>query len=209
MTCTNANVNGTITSNNAVITGGSIHIKTQPGALGAIFSVSATDNSTIVDIDSFEMYIHGGSDRLFNIIDIDGMHNSNYDTNERTDVSYSGIKTPKLTQTSLAEQKKNFEKMTDNALEILKNIDIYKYNLKSEKDTDKKHLGFVIGDGYNYSREVTSIDNDGVDNYSFTSLCCKAIQEQDKQVQEQQRQIEEQQKQIEELNNEVLKLRGE
>ena len=82
-----------------------------------------------------------------------------------------------LEQTSLKENKKNFEKLQDNALETIKQIDIYKYNLKSEKDTDKKHIGFVIGDNFNYSKEVTSLDNQGVDNYSFTSLCCKAIQE--------------------------------
>lgn len=92
-----------------------------------------------------------------------------------------------LVQTSLENKKKNFEKMQDNALNIIKNIDIYRYNLKSEKDTDKKHIGFVIGDDYNYSKEVTSTDNQGVDNYSFTSLCCKAIQElaeQNKQLQQ-------------------------
>lgn len=89
----------------------------------------------------------------------------------------SGIETPKLTQTSLAKEKKNFEKMQDTALDIIKEIDIYKYNLKTEKDTDKKHLGFIIGKKFNYSKEVTSLDNKGVDNYSFTSLCCKAIQE--------------------------------
>ena len=50
--------------------------------------------------------------------------------------------------------------------------------MKSQEDKEKKHIGFVIGDNYNYSKEVTSIDNEGVDNYSFTSLCCKAIQEQ-------------------------------
>lgn len=101
-----------------------------------------------------------------------------------TSILNTGIETPILTQTSLAESKKNFEKLQDNALETIKNIDIYKYNLKSEKDTDKKHIGFVIGDNYNYSKEVTSIDNQGVDNYSFTSLCCKAIQELSQQVEE-------------------------
>ena len=74
--------------------------------------------------------------------------------------------------------------MQNNALEILKQIDIYKYNLKNEQDTDKKHIGFVIGDNYNYSKEVTSLDNKGVDNYAFTSLCCKAIQELSQKVEE-------------------------
>lgn len=93
-------------------------------------------------------------------------------------IQNGSVECVKLTQTSLAERKKNIEKLKDNAIDIIKNIDIYKYNLKSENDTDKKHIGFVIGDDYKYSEEVTSLDNKGVDNYSFTSLCCKAIQEQ-------------------------------
>ncbi len=108
-----------------------------------------------------------------------------------TTIKPSGITTPTLTQTSRAESKKNFRKMQDNALEIIKDIDIYRYNLKSEKDTDKKHIGFVIGDNYKYSKEVTSMDNTGVDNYSFTSLCCKAIQELSQQVEELKKQIKE------------------
>lgn len=96
---------------------------------------------------------------------------------ETAQITKEEIRIPIVTQTSLQEYKKNFEKLQDNALDILKGIDIYKYNLKNEKDNDKKHIGFVIGDNYNYSKEVTSSDNKGVDNYSFTSLCCKAIQE--------------------------------
>lgn len=99
------------------------------------------------------------------------------------------IVTPYLTQTSQEKNKKNFEKLQNNALSILKTIDIYKYNLKNEKDTDKKHIGFVIGDKFNYSKEVTSIDNKGVDNYSFTSLCCKAIQELSTKVEELEKEI--------------------
>ena len=109
---------------------------------------------------------------------------------EKVTINSEGIIAPKVTQTSLAEQKKNFEKMKDNALNIIKTIDIYKYNLKSEKDTDKKHIGFVIGDDYKYAKEVTSIDNTGVDNYSFTSLCCKAIQEQQAIIEQLKKEIE-------------------
>ena len=121
---------------------------------------------------------------------------SNSDTSLKSD----GITTPVLTQTSLATQKKNFEKMSDKALEILKQIDIYKYNLKSEKDTDTKHIGFVIGDKYNYSKEVTSLDNKGVDNYSFTSLCCKAIQEQQEMIEKLENRIKEMEDKLNEIN---------
>lgn len=81
--------------------------------------------------------------------------------------------------------------MQDNALKTIKSIDIYKYNIKDENNTDKKHIGFVIGDEYNYSKEVTSLDNTGVDNYSFTSLCCKAIQELSTKVEELENKIKE------------------
>lgn len=110
-------------------------------------------------------------------------------SNGRTYIYPTGITTPKVTQTSLATEKKNFEKYIDSALDKIKNIDIYKYNLKSEEDTDKKHIGFVIGKDYKYSKEVTSTDNQGVDNYSFTSLCCKAIQEQQELIEQLQEEI--------------------
>ena len=97
-----------------------------------------------------------------------------------------------LTETSLEKNKKNIQKFND-ALSVIKEIDIYKYNLKSENFDDKKHIGFVIGDDYKYSKIITSNDNLGVDLYSFISVCCKAIQEQ--------------QKQIENLNNEINKLK--
>lgn len=94
------------------------------------------------------------------------------------------IDTSTLTQRSLEIAKKNFEKL-QSGLDIIKNIDIYKYNLKSEDDNTKKHIGFVIGDNYKYSKEVTSDNNDGVDIYSFVAVCCKAIQEQQEQIEQQ------------------------
>ena len=40
----------------------------------------------------------------------------------------------------------------------------------------------VIGDNYNYSEEITSKNNDGVDIYSMVSVCFKAIQEQQETI---------------------------
>lgn len=111
----------------------------------------------------------------------------------QTSVKPEGIVTPVVTQTSREEDKKDFTKL-ENALDIINGIDIYKYHLKSEEDTDKKHIGFVIGDKFKYKEEVTSKDNDGVDIYSFISVCCQAIKEQ--------------QAEIEELKNEINKLKG-
>lgn len=109
-----------------------------------------------------------------------------------TSVNYDGIITPTVTQTSLEELKKNFEKLdNEKALEIILNTDIYKYHLKSQEDTEKKHIGFVIGDKYKYSEDITSNKNDGVDNYSMTSASYGAIQKLYEIIQEQQKKIEE------------------
>ena len=108
----------------------------------------------------------------------------------QTIIYSTGITTPNVTQTSLEESKKNFEKL-ENGLDIVKNTDIYKYNLKSQEDTDKKHIGFVIGDNYNYSQEITSENNDGVDTYSMISVAYKAIQELAEQNEQLQKEIQE------------------
>ena len=111
-------------------------------------------------------------------------------SNNSTDIDADGITTPVLTQTSLENQKKNFEKFK-NGLEIIKQVDIYKYNLKSEKDTDKKHIGFVIGDNYKYSKELTSKDNNGADIYSLASCCLQAIKEQQEIIENLEKRIKE------------------
>lgn len=91
------------------------------------------------------------------------------------------IRCVSLEQTSLKEMKKNFEKL-ENALDIIKNTDIYKFNYKVEFDDNKKHIGFVIGDNYKYSKEITNNSNDGVDLYSMVSVCFKAIKEQEQKI---------------------------
>lgn len=97
-----------------------------------------------------------------------------------TYISYDGIRTPTLTQTSLENEKKNFEKLQE-GLNIIKNTDIYKYNMKSEEDGTKKHIGFVIGKNYKYAHEITAENEKkeevGVDTYSMISVAYKAIQE--------------------------------
>lgn len=172
------------------ITGGTIKLSSSGSKDTRISVQEGNSSNNKVGIESNRIYIQRyGTDYAYmgiteyvntggrgGIIDL-------YDSSGNdTFIEASGILTPKLTQTSLAKEKKNFEKMQDTALDIIKEIDIYRYNLKSEKDTDKKHIGFVIGKSYKYSKEVTSTDNKGVDNYSFTSLCCKAIQELDKKI---------------------------
>ena len=110
-----------------------------------------------------------------------------------TQINNTGIYTPQLTQTSKEEDKKNFEKL-QNGLDIVKNTDIYKYNLKSQTDNEKKHIGFVIGKNYKYAHEITAEDEGkevGVDTYSMISVAYKAIQEQQEQIEELQKEIKE------------------
>lgn len=138
-------------------------------------NVIAGGSSNSVFISSSKIYVFNGS--------------------SHTCISGENITTPILTQTSKEESKKNFEKL-ENGLDTIKQIDIYKYNLKNEDDTTKKHIGFVIGDNYNYSKEITSNNNDGVDIYSFVAVCCKAIQEQQEQIEK----LTEKVKRLEEAN---------
>ena len=191
MVCKNATVNGKITSNDATITGGKITTSGK-GDSTDLLRISEQDNTShfsyIQPIGAG--FVYGSSDNAVYISAGLTSLVSVSDNNGTTDITGAGIRTPILTQTSLESKKKNFEKMNDSALEIIKGIDIYRYNLKTENDKDKKHIGFVIGDKYNYSKEVTSLDNTGVDNYSFTSLCCKAIQEQQKQIEELKKEID-------------------
>lgn len=107
--------------------------------------------------------------------------NNNDSETFRVNSDTGNVKCVSLTQTSLEESKKNFEKY-NSALEEIEKIDIYKYHLKNEEESHKKHLGFIIGDNYNYSSEITAVDEEGkeigVDLYSMTSLCLQAIKEQ-------------------------------
>lgn len=155
-------------------------------------SKNGTDNIyssiTVTDDSSFS-YIKRNNNLITNIVDSKGAAIHVEALNSATHIYATGIETPQLTQTSLESQKKNFEKL-QSGLDIINDIDIYKYNLKSEEDNTKKHIGFVIGDEYNYSKEVTSSNNEGVDIYSFVAICCKAIQEQQGEIEKLKQRIE-------------------
>lgn len=201
----NSNIQGTVVSNNAIITGGKFNVSGY-GSNTDLVRVTNSDNSSQfsylqpigagfvngdyrIDVTTGGEYSDGGT-----LCSIDV-----YDSKGTSTIRGGGIRTPQLTQTSLSTEKKNFEKL-QNALEIIKNIDIYKYNLKDEKDNTKKHIGFVIGDDFKYSQDVTSQENDGVDVYSFVSLCCKAIQEQQKMIEELQTKLKEVEEKVNEIN---------
>lgn len=112
------------------------------------------------------------------------------DPTTKTKITQNGITTPKLTQTSLKSKKKYIKKLKVNATDLIKNSDICLYNLKGEKAKSKKHIGLVIGDGYNCPEEVISEDGQGVEQYSMTSLAWKAIQEQQEIIENLKQRIE-------------------
>lgn len=77
---------------------------------------------------------------------------------------------------SLESIKKNITKF-DNALDIIKNSEIYEYNFKTEKDTDKRHVGFVIGEKYNTPAIVKSSDGKAIESYTMSAIEWRALQE--------------------------------
>lgn len=82
--------------------------------------------------------------------------------------------------------KKNIE-IYENALTEILNTDIYKYNLKSENDDAKKHVGFVIGNKRKYSKDITAIRNNeetGADLYSMISVLWQGVKEQQKIIEQ-------------------------
>ena len=111
-----------------------------------------------------------------------------------TTITDTGITTPTVTQTSKESAKKNIELYNENALDIVKQSEIYEYNFKFEEDDDKKHIGFVIGDlGGNYKTpdEVMSKDREGIEQYNMTSILWKAVQEQQELIEQMQKEIKE------------------
>ena len=114
----------------------------------------------------------------------------------KTEIKASGITTPNLTQASLEEIKKNISIYAEDVSNIIKNSEIYTYNLKAEEDTDQKHIGFVIGDKYKTPKQVLSKDARGIDLYSMSSLLWK-------NAQDQQRIIENLLNRVQELENKI------
>lgn len=147
------------------------------------------DNSSYLYIDRGNRYIDAYVDDSNSIASV---YLTIHNENSSTTIYPNGITTPSVTQTSKESVKKNIEKYADNALEIIKNSDIYEYNFKSEENGDKKHIGFVIGDeGGNYKTpdEVISSDGQGINTYNMTSILWKAVQEQQKIIEDLQQEI--------------------
>ena len=201
MNCNKATMtNATINNGNVFVLNGGLGSSEEPNKIVIAnmenyeYDASGIGTSIYSDF-SIMLNCENGSRIVMDTRDDDPeIYIGNSEANVGTSIYASGIETPILTQTSRAENKKNFE-LLENALKIIDDTDIYKYNLINEEDGKKKHIGLVIGEDYKYSSEVTSINKDGeeigVDTYSMVAVCFKAIQEQQKQIKELTKIIEE------------------
>lgn len=179
----NVDNNGNLTCNNATmsnvnINSGDIKIIEDTGSGFIRFSISSTSEDTRTFFTSSEGEVGSklrlgtsGGDVIRGFIHLYG--NDGLSTN----LYNNEIQTPKLTQTSLESIKKNIAHYNENALETILNSDIYSYNLKTEKDTDKKHIGFVIGDKYKTPKEVMNNEGNAIELYSCIGILWKAMQE--------------------------------
>lgn len=169
--CFNVDKNGIVTLNDSE-------------SIGAVLQITSADNSSFnSEIRSFGANFNGpnGFIRLEADFAYSGgvilVAPSETESSNYTMIQNGTVDALTISQRSLEKVKKNIEKADINAIELIKNSDIYKYNLKSEEDTDKKHIGFVIGDKYNTPNEVIAKSGEGIDTYSMSSIMWKAIQE--------------------------------
>ena len=155
------------------------------------------DASLVCDKDGSHVFLRHNNNVIWldtNSIDSNEPYLDISSNNGRTFASTNGIWSPAFINNSTEDTKKNIKDFKKNALNLIKNTDLYEYNYKGEKTKDKKHIGIVIGKNYNYPKDILSNDGKGVDLYAMVSVCFKAIQEQ--------------QEQIEELKEEINKLKG-
>ena len=178
MTCKNANVSGTITSSNANITGGKISVKGARSNTDLLRVENSNNSSEFSYMQPIGAgFVSGSSDNAIYIMSGNISSIDIYDDDGITNLSGAGINTPKLNQTSLESIKKNITKFAKDATEIINNSDIYEYNLKSDKDTDKKMIGFVIGENYKTPDEVIDKNGQAVSLYSAIGILWKGFQE--------------------------------
>ncbi len=176
MSCNNAIVNN-IDINNGMIyleSGKSISTITLTSNDGKTIYLSPLGISILGDANSAgpgnAIYINTDNNNqpIITVLD-SSMNQSSIEGNE--------ITSPKLTQASLESIKKNINKFTKNATDIINNSDIYEYNLKSDADTDKKMIGFVIGNNYKTPDEVISKEGQAIELYSAIGILWKSVQE--------------------------------
>lgn len=231
MSCKNANVSGSITSDNVNITGGEITIS-GGDETSSRFRISSDNNDGQVSIYPYGMTIQGQNSKNvvfkllynFNIqnggvimdsqsqggsINVGNGNISNFfyaDGINEIVGAWGPMYANSFNNNSKEDIKKNIEKFDINVIELLKNSEIYTFNYKTEKNTDKKHIGFIIGDKYKTPTEVISNNKESIDTYSMASILWKAIQEQQEIIESSNIKINKLEEIIKILNSKINKL---
>ncbi len=81
---------------------------------------------------------------------------------------------------SRAEWKENIVPYSKSAVQEIMDSDVYYYDLKERSKSawsEGRHIGFVIGDGYNVSSDILDGGGSSIDMYSALAVAYKAIQE--------------------------------
>jgi len=100
-----------------------------------------------------------------------------------------------LSGPSSIKHKKNLENYNGQFLNKIKNLQPYLYNLKTEKDSSKKHFGYLAE---NLPKEILTEDGD-VDMMAYNGMLLRLIQEQQQEIENQQKEIEKLQEEIKQL----------
>lgn len=175
-------------SNNAIINGGKLSLFDNGNLVDASIviknNIAGYDTMTEIGANSMMFMDNTTTNNLvigYNIEQNSGhfIHISN--ESSETLIESDMVQSPNFNQISLKKYKKDFNKLS-NAISIIKGTDIYKYHLKSQKTSEKKHIGLVIGDGFKYSKDILNQNETCVDLYAMVSVCFKAIQEQQEEI---------------------------
>lgn len=208
----NADISGTITSSNATITGGKLSL-TGGNQNDPVFLISGSGNVRIV---GSYMWMSGEnwtdaylslrfnpnstnqSVQLIsswnggNISVGDGNITNFFEANGRDGyvAVYGPMYANSFNNNSKEELKKNIQKYNKSALKIIAESNIYEFNYKTEKDGEKRHIGFIIGEQYETPKDVISQNGESIDTYSMISVLWKATQEQQQQIEELKQKLE-------------------
>ena len=95
---------------------------------------------------------------------------------------------------SRAEWKENIVPYSKSAVQEIMDSDVYYYDLKERSKSawsEGRHIGFVIGDGYNVSSDILDGGGSSIDMYSALAVAYKAIQELQAEIEALKKRIEE------------------
>lgn len=154
--------------------------KDNPGSNGISFASfdNGTTNSATLNISPKNIYMTAFPE--------DGTIDMAINGRRVLEASYTGVY---LYNSSLEEYKKNIKEF-NNALDLIKNTDVYSFNYKNEEDEKKPHIGVIIGKGRKTPAEMLNNDNNGADYNNMTSICIQAIKEQQEEIKKLKQEIE-------------------